>query len=288
MMRPMRQTGLMKCAGLVRFTRPIGPIGLFALGLLLCLIPLAHSQNLNPVPVGTYLYANPKLLEQYPASLRVEFADSAPGRMVLAYGRRNRKDRKSRKDTTETEREEFKPVKAIMKNQGKIAEFPHLAPDYYDLIVIDEEKMTVHEGLQLMNDAKEFDKEKNEEFFRQMAESLSPTTDRIGGWEGFFDSKDFLRLETDGVDGAMFLQQMRKGKAYAESGALLQGTIHSIDICWVRRARRDAGWQVITRQQFYRNELPNKRWFQHVYTPQLQGIRIGTRAKSIGPVITEN
>jgi len=33
------------------------------------------------------------------------------------------------------------------------------------------------------------------------------------------------------------VQQLRKGTAYAESGDVLKGCIHSLDICWIERAK---------------------------------------------------
>jgi hypothetical protein len=81
------------------------------------------------------------------------------------------------------------------------------------------------------------------------------------------------------------LQQMRLGKAYAESGDLLQGCIHSIDVCWVERAKVEGqNWQVVTRQQLFRDELPAREFFKHRFLPELQGIRVGVTAKEIGPV----
>ena len=81
------------------------------------------------------------------------------------------------------------------------------------------------------------------------------------------------------------MQQMRLGTALAESGAVLKGCIHSIDVVWVERAiDATAGWQVINRQQLYRDEIPARTFFKHIQMPELSGIRVGTREKKM-PVI---
>ena len=235
------------------------------------------------VPVGTYLYANPANPEQFKGRLTVKF--TTPGeRMVIACGRKYRKDRKSRSGTTEANREVFKPHLAKMMNDGTAAVFWHLPVDKYDLVVVDAEQMKLYEGLALLRSSSpELAADKDLEGIKA---SLSPATERIGGWEGFFDTKQFERFETDGVRANVLLQQMRLGTALAESGAVLKGCIHSIDMCWVDRAKVEgAGWQVVCRQQLYRDELPSREFFTHTFLPELNGIRIGTSAKETGPIV---
>ena len=232
-------------------------------------------------PVGTYLYANPENRECFKGQLTVTF-DTPGKRLVLAYGRKYRKDRKSRANTVETEREKFKPYLAKVIDEGRKAIFWHLPIDKYDLVVIDVEKMCLYEGLGLLRGSDPA--LATPEYLAEIQESLDVRKDRIGGWEAFFDTKKFERFETDGVRGCVLVQQMRLGKALAESGAVLKGCIHSIDICWLERAKVEGvGWQVVTRQQLYRNELPARTFFQHAYRNDLKGIRIGGRKpKEIG------
>lgn len=231
------------------------------------------------VPVGTYLYAKPEGLEKYTGSLTLRFDSPGPQRLVLAYGRQHRKDRAERKGTEEAQRELYKPYKAELADGGKAAQFPHLPPDYYDIVVIDLQRMTIHEGLDLLEGenpsltkGQDFDEVKN---------SLSPSKDRIGGWEAFFETKQFERCESDGERASMFVQQMRKGEALAESGARIEGCIHSIDICWVMKTTDpDKLWQVLNRQQLFREEMGTRDFFRHRFLKELQGLRVGSAAKS--------
>ena len=64
------------------------------------------------VPVGGYLYANEKKLDDAKGSLEVHFATPSPRRMVIALGRKYRKTRTSRDGTTE---------EARRKNNGRIS-----------------------------------------------------------------------------------------------------------------------------------------------------------------------
>jgi hypothetical protein len=235
------------------------------------------------VPVGTYLYAKPAQPEQYPGKLTVRFASPGAKRLVVAFGRKFRKDRKSREGTSEADREQFKPWLGKLSADGSQAHFEHLPADYYDLVVVDAERMTVHEGLALF---REPDPAKaTDAFFEEIKKSLGLRTDRIGGWEGFFDSKEFIRFETDGERAGVFLQQMRLGVALAESGEVLKGCIHSIDVVWVERAKVEgAGWQVIARQQLYRDEISERTFFKPAFVAALQGVRVGTAEKTLGPV----
>ncbi len=235
-----------------------------------------------PKKAGRYLYSNAPDKEKWKGRLEVRFTRPGP-KLVVAYGRRYRKDRKDRAGTTEVSREKFKPYKAEMRENGTLAIFPHLPPDYYDLVIVSPETMQFYEGIRMLRTSNP--EAATDKFFAEVKASLSRTKDRIGGWEAFFDSKKFERFETDGVRGAVLVQQMRLGKAFAESGEVLKGCIHSIDICWVERAKVEGvGWQVVTRQQLYRDELPSRNFFSHKYMPQLSGVRVGLRRKAVGPI----
>jgi len=235
------------------------------------------------VPVGTYLYARPEQPEQFPGKLTVRFSSPGPKRLVVAFGRKFRKDRKSREGTSEAEREPFKPWLGTLSPDGSEAVFAHLPSDYYDVVVIDAEHMTIHEGILLFREPDPA--QATDAFFEEIRKSLGLRTDRIGGWEGFFDSKEFIRFETDGERAGVFLQQMRLGTALAESGETLKGCIHSVDVVWVERAKVDgAGWQVMARQQLYRDEIPARTLFKSAFVPVLQGVRVGTAEKALGPI----
>ena len=234
--------------------------------------------------VGTYLYAPPETLQQYKGSLQVQF--EKPGaKIVLAYGYKNRKSRRSREGTTETERNRFKPVKAILREDGKLAVFPHLAPDLYDICVIVPETMQFYEGLTLFGDAVTSKDIPVGKYMSEIDKSMSVDPETTYGWEAFFESKAFERLETDGRRGCVLLQQVRRRKTLAASGAPIEGHIHSIDLCWVERTEtKDHKWQVVNRQQLYREELEARNFFEHHYLPQLRGILVGIKDQKLGPV----
>lgn len=240
------------------------------------------------VPVGTYLYADLEKLEPASGVLVLRFASPGPDRLVVAFGRKHRKDRKTRDGTSEAEREAFKPRLAVLGDSGRTARFEQLPPDYYDLAVMDATAMTFHEGIALYSSTEEelADNQQLAMFQEEIRQSLGLRDDRIGGWEGFFDSKQIERIQVAAGRAGVLMQQMRLGTALAESGAVLKGCIHSIDVVWVERALdAKAGWQVINRQQLYRDELPSRNFFKHIQVPELSGIRVGARAKEM-PVIT--
>ena len=214
------------------------------------------------VPVGGYLYANEKKLDDAKGSLEVHFATPSPRRMVSALGRKYRKTRTSRDGTTEEQRENFKPRLARMSQNGTVASFAKMPPDYYDLVVIESQDMML------------------KEYTDQIAKSLGIGHGLIGRWEQFFDEKRINRVEPAGRQAGVFLQQMRLGEALAESGAKLQGCVHSIDVVWVEQTTdAEHTWQVINRQQLYRDEISSRAFFTYRYVDALHGIRVGTRAK---------
>jgi len=257
------------------------PYWLCALLVLLAPPPSAVAGG-SVVPVGSYLYAKPEKPEENQGRLPVRFA--TPGdRLVVAWGRKWRKDRKTREGTGEEDRQVFKPYLGKPIDDGAGVIFWNLPVDRYDIVVIDAKTMKIHEGILLMREGDP--KQPTEKYLDEVRGSLSPRKDIIGGWEGFFDNKQFERLETNGVRAGVFLQQMRLGTALAESGAVLKGCIHSIDVVWVERAKVEGvGWQVVTRQQLYRDEIPPRTFFTHAYVPELSGIRVGTQPKEIGPI----
>lgn len=235
------------------------------------------------VPVGGYLYANENKLDDAKGSLEVRFTTPSPRRMVVALGRKYRKTRTSRDGTTEAQRENSKPRLAKMSQNGTVASFAKMPPDYYDLVVIESGDMVLYDGLQLHDEFSEEEKlsaEKLKEFTAQIARSLGIGHGLIGRWEQFFDEKRIERVEPAGRQAGVLLQQMRLGEALAESGAKLQGCIHSIDMVWVEQTTdAEHTWQVINRQQLYRDEISSRAFFTYRYVDALHGIRVGTRAK---------
>ncbi len=241
----------------------------------------------DKVPVGEYLYANVQKLPPAEGALKVIFTSPGPHRVVVAYGRRFRKDRKSRDGSVEAERETYKPRLAELSDNGTTALFRNLTPDFYDLFVIDPSSMSFYEGTALHKLGRDETLTETEVagFQEEIRRSLGLRDDRIGGWEGFFDHKRIERIEVSEGRAGVLMQQMRLGVALAESGDRLKGTIHSLDVVWVERAKvAEAGWQVINRQQIYREELVSKEFFRHQYLPELQGVRIGTQERSLGPI----
>lgn len=254
--------------------------------LLLCAVhPLMAGGSV--VPVGEYLYADPALLPEASGSLQVRFGTPSAARLVIALGRRYRKDRREGEVGAPPEREAGKPHRATMQEEGRLAEFTRLPPDYYDLVVIDPAAMTWFEGLALYQPepGEECPPELLPAYQAELERSFisaAPGQGRPGGWEGFFDTAELTRFTVSRERGGILLQQMRLGVALAESGEHLKGCIHSLDIVWVERASQaEAGWQVATRQQLYRDELPARTFFRHRFVPELQGVRIGSRLKTL-------
>lgn len=231
------------------------------------------------VPAGTYLYANPAQADSATGALTVHFTERGPW-LAVAWGRHHRKDRETRDATTEAEREWFKPFKAQLAADGKSARFPHLPPDFYDLMVFDAATMHLWEGLAMQSGADSA--RATDGVMATVRATLDRPAGRIGGWDAFFDRKQFDRLETDGELTAVLVQQLRLGQAFAESGEVIPGCIHSVDVVWLRRAQgAEAEWQVLQRQQLYRDELPARAFFQHHFVPELRGIRIGARPRDL-------
>jgi hypothetical protein len=257
-----------------------------ALSLLVAAATQPASRADEAVPVGGYLYANEAVLSDFAGSLTIHF--STPGtRLVLAYGQKQRRELHAGQTASESDRALRKPIRARLLDQGKTAVFSNLPPDFYDVVVVDTGTMSLYEGLEMLSGSvKQLPEQEVAAQLTEVQHSLTDDPDRLaGGWESFFDQKEFLRFETDGQDGAFLVQQTRQGTAYAESGQVIAGCIHSIDICWVRKARTaEAGWQVISRRQLYRAELESRAFFTHHFLPQLRRIRVGVRDIVIGPI----
>ncbi len=240
-------------------------------------------------PVGGYLYANEDKVDDAKGSLEIRFSTPSSKRMVIALGRKYRKTRTSRDGTTEVQRENFKPRLARMSQKGTVASFAKMPPDYYDIVVIESDEMMLYEGLLLHDEFLEDEKpsaEKVAEYTSQIGKSLGIGHGLIGRWEQFFDEKRIERVEPAGRQAGVFLQQMRLGEALAESGAKLQGCIHSIGMVWVEQTTdAEHTWQVINRQQLYRDEISSRNFFTYRYVKALHGIRVGTRAKVISEPI---
>jgi len=253
--------------------------------LLLCPALLASGAT---VPVGEYLYADTQKLPEEGATLTVTFSAPDTSRLVIAFGRQNRKDRASRDGTSESERELLKPRLARMEKNGTVAIFTKLPPDYYDLIVVSSSTMRIHEGIAMFQETDDTDtagQENSESILAGLHKTLAPQPGKIGsGWDGFFDHKQFDRLESQDDQAGLVLQQLRRGESYQESGDKVAGCIHSLDVLWLDRTADATAWRLLHRQQLYRAELSSTDFFHHQYLPSLRGLRCGSRNRTIGPI----
>lgn len=250
---------------------------------------LFAQKTTEDVRVSTYLYADMTKVDDASGGLVIRFSTPSKTRKVIAYGWSARKLRKSRVGTDEDARQNFKPRLAVMKDGGKVAIFEKLPHDFYDVCVINYGQMTFHEGLtlhHLADEANQPEKAAAEKAVAEINESLGLRKDRIGGWEGFFDTKKIESVQFAEEQAGVLMQQLRKGTALAESGTKLDGCVHSIDVVWVQKTIGEGnGWQVIQRQQLYRGEIPTEEFFRHVHMPELKGIRIGGKVKALKKVI---
>ncbi len=267
---------MMKCFGMVFL-------------LLMCASVMAQKTT-EDVRVSSYLYADMTKVDDASGGLVIKFSTPSKTRKVIAYGWSARKLRKSRVGTDEDARQNFKPRLAVMTEGGKVATFAKLPHDFYDVCVVDYGQMTFHEGLTLHHLAEadsQPDEKTAQKFTDEINESLGLRKDRIGGWEGFFDTKQIERVQFAEEQAGVLMQQLRKGTALAESGTKLEGVVHSIDVVWVQKTMGEGSnsWQVIQRQQLYRGEIPTENFFRHVQMPELTGIRIGAKVKTLKKVI---
>ena len=257
----------------------------------LCLLLTCHALLASgaTVPVGEYLYADVAKLPNEGSTLTVTFAAPDASRLVIAYGRQGRKDRTSRDGTTEEEREMLKPRLAKMSADGTQAVFVKLPPDYYDLLVFSTSSMTIHEGISILPDDDDEGttsvQPPDEQLLSGLRQTLAPQPGKIGsGWDGFFDHKQFDRVENSGDMAGLVLQQLRRGESFQESGDKVAGCIHSLDVLWLDRTADANAWRLIQRQQLYRAELPSTKFFRHQFLPTLRGIRCGRRDRTVGPL----
>ncbi len=245
----------------------------------------AAAQDEGGKIAGNYLYARPEAAADRAAEaggLTVRF--STPGkRLVVAFGWKYRKDRMSRSGSTEAQREWFKPYRAKLADEGKTAVFAVLPPDFYDIIVFDLDAMVMHEGIEMLSD--DNPELAGNPLLGEVSKTLSRPDGRISGVDAFFNEKLVDRLETDGFRAAALLQQMRTDKAFAESGDTIKGCIHSVDIFWLLKGKQEGGWQVMNRQQIFREELTSRELFRHQFHKEMQGLRVGMQMKDVGTLL---
>lgn len=258
-------------------------IGLLLLAGCLCVLAQKTTEN---VRVSTELHADLNKVRDASGGLVVRFTTESTTRKVIAYAWSTRKLRKSRIGTDELDRENYKPRLAKMSENGRVATFEKLPPDFYDLCVVDFTKMTLHEGMTLHHLA-DADNQPDEATRKKWEEEITKTicgsrADGIGAWEGFFDRKIIHRFQFADEQAGIMLQQMREATAVAESGTQLAGSVHSVDVVWVQRTIGEGhGWQVIQRQQLYRGEIEYREFFKHKFMKELCGIRIGMKVKKL-------
>ena len=243
------------------------------------------AQELPGVDVSTYLYAKTTQLTPVSGHLTLSLGkDFSPNLRVIAYGRKYRKDRKDREGEEDSMRERYKPFLAELSEKEKTAVFSSLPIDFYDLLIVDSNKMKLYEGIALnkLSNKQPQSSEEREKYIAEIKKTLFPKEGKIGGWEGFFDQKEISRGEVVGTISGIFLQQLRLGKSLEESGRVLDGCIHSVDVVWLERSNDGvAGWKVLNRQQLYRKEITSKKFFETAFLPALQDIRVSTRPRQI-------
>lgn len=249
-----------------------------------------HAQRTTEnVRVSSYLYADLEKVDDASGGLIIRFKNPSTTRKVVAYGWANRKLRKSRVGTTEDQRENVKPRLAEMSENGKVATFRKLPHDFYDVAVIDYVTMTFHEGLSLhhlADDTNQPSPENIQRFNKEIEKTICGSReDGVAAWEGFFEKKRIDRYQYADDQAGILLQQVRVGKALAESGTQLAGNIHSLDVVWIQRTLVEGhGWQVINRQQLYRGEIQDDGFFKQTFVKEFSGIRIGSRVKTLKKV----
>ncbi len=247
-----------------------------------CFFSFALHAQTSAEGGGKYLHADFTRLTKFEGSLTIRFAEPEK-RVVIAYGRRYRKPLRKQRGTLDQERAYYKPFKARVQENGRVALFPHLPPDYYDLLVVQPREMVLLEGINLLagSDAEPA----SDQTLDEIAASLGRQDDGRIAWQAFFEEKKFERGALKGKEAASFAQQMRPSGALTGGGSPVEGVIHSIDVVWLKRAmKEEKGWQVTVRQQLYRAAIDSDDFFKHKYTDALSGIRIVNSAKEIGPL----
>ncbi len=164
-------------------------------------------------------------------------------------------------------RKSVSPYLGKLSSNTRTISFKHLPIDKYDVLLVTVD--TFYEGIRLVrrNDPVKLKAEAGaiEKEIRQV--------------EGFFEGKAIERTGVDGERAACLLQQWRIGVALAESAAVLEGTIHSIDLFFFRKPLK--GWQLVKRRQLYREELARKQPFKHVYLAKLGNLRVVKKVKKV-------
>ncbi len=199
---------------------------------------------------GKYLYA--KTDPNDSGAIVVKLPENAPKlERVIAFSRRSKE-----------------PYLGQVDARKREARFDNLPPGKYDLLLV--APTGFFEGLQPLPQAD--DKRKTPE-----GEAVSAEIEKV---EAFFEGKTVHWVMIDANKKAVALvQQWRKGKALAESGAVLKSTIHSIDLFWFEKPLK--AWQLLKRRQLYRDEFPLKSAFAHRTVPKLSNILVLRKPKVI-------
>jgi hypothetical protein len=153
---------------------------------------------------------------------------------------------------------------------GNTIRFHHLPIDIYDLLLVGDRSF--YEALQLSLDSDA----------AAVAREGTAIDGELAKVEAFFEGKQRHRLAIDGINAVVLLQQWRIGVALAESGARLEGTIHSLDLVWFEKPMGQ--WQLVRRRQLYRDEIELKTPLRHVHLPALGGFRVLDRIKTVRDV----
>ena len=201
---------------------------------------------------GKYLYNETDAKDAGGIRLRLAEGSVRP-QVVVAVGRRK-----------------HNVYRAKLGADGREAVFAHLPADIYDLLVATDRDF--FEGVRLVreNDAAAVERER------------AAVTDEVMKIEGFFDGKRIQRLELEGEQAVVLLQQWRIKEAVKQSGAPVTGCIHSLDVIWFERPAK--GWQLLLRRQVYREELKNREPLTHHQVPELGNVRVSTAEVVVGPV----
>lgn len=211
---------------------------------------------------STYLYTETNPADTGGFELRLA-DDAPPARRVIAIGRRS-----------------GNPYLGELAENGKLLRWKNLPVDVYDVLIVG--KQEIYEGLQLIKRPKA----------TPPAEDQAAVLKELNGVEGFFDQKRAERMEFESDPDAIaergescrLLAQMwvQEHVALAESGAVLAGTIHSIDLFVFEKPVK--GWQLVRRRQLYREEENFKTPMKTYHVEALGGIRVIKSTVQVGPV----
>jgi hypothetical protein len=155
-------------------------------------------------------------------------------------------------------------------DSGGIIQFSNLPVDKYDLIFFTD--TAIYEGCQLLKESDAASVTANQDLI----------TDEVTKIEGFFNHKTIHRLEIQGVSAMVLVQQWRDKKTLTQGGAVLSGSIHSLDLIWFEKPLK--GWQLTKRRQLYRKRLDKMDALSHVYLSTLGNIRVLTQVVTMDNV----